>query len=462
MNFLSNIFKKQDDSLKDKKSEIAELLRTTPEALEAFEKSYWDAQKTFDLTTDNFFQKNSRMASDLRDKDVILSDNDYISSIIKRITDELLHLSGIEKQEFLNPVTLEELRAIPEGLRPDLTGQYIKKEIKDSAYLAVLWHYKSFLKETDPKKKFNFYMCFLQGLDLMDLDPVMYEILSCNRNSMEHWFYALEEAVKKQTFFKVPKTKIVKVPLPILQLTRLPYSDLSATTLKIVDEFCMKAFDLDVNKEYFIKTGTFSSKFDFRNAVVRGEKEVLELGEYLLYIHHQALQMASMLNNVSIPGVSTTNHWVVREYIPDKENNPCIYKGMPLHTEYRFFVDFDECKVLGVSPYWREDVMKKHFSEGARTKDPDKLHDYVIYTAHEPLLYQRYNDNVEHLSNQMEMLIPTIALTGQWSIDVMQNGEDFWIIDMALANESALNDVVPKELLKNQEIDWLPKLEGGL
>ncbi|MBR0283080.1 MAG: RICIN domain-containing protein, partial [Oscillibacter sp.] len=30
----------------------------------------------------------------------------------------------------------------------------------------------------------------------------------------------------------------------------------------------------------------------------------------------------------------------------DKENNPCIYKGMPLHTEYRVFVDFDTDEVL--------------------------------------------------------------------------------------------------------------------
>lgn len=68
------------------------------------------------------------------------------------------------------------------------------------------------------------------------------------------------------------------MPLPLLQLTRMEYMSLNPSTLCIVDEFCLKAFGLDPEKEYFIKTGTYSNKFDFRNAHVLGEKEVRELG----------------------------------------------------------------------------------------------------------------------------------------------------------------------------------------
>lgn len=156
--------------------------------------------------------------------------------------------------------------------------------------------------------------------------------------------------------------------------------------------------------------------------------------------------------------MSTTNEWVVREYIPDKENNPCIYKGMPLHTEYRFFIDFDTKEILGVSPYWRSDVMKKSFSKERVGNNPDKAHDYVIYTMHEEVLYDRYNKNLEKVSDEINKLIKNVNLSGQWSLDVMQNGDDFWLIDMALANESALRDVVPKEKLKQQRIDWIPKI----
>ena len=41
----------------------------------------------------------------------------------------------------------------------------------------------------------------------------------------------------------------------------------------------------------------------------------------------------------------------------------------------------------------------------------------------------------------------------------MQNGDDFYIIDMALAKNSALNDCVPKGLLRDAEEDWIPKLK---
>ena len=52
----------------------------------------------------------------------------------------------------------------------------------------------------------------------------------------------------------------------MLQLTRQDYVMLTPTTLKIVNDWAYQAFQLDKSKEYFIKTGTYSSKFDVRNA----------------------------------------------------------------------------------------------------------------------------------------------------------------------------------------------------
>lgn len=439
------------------KEEIAKILKTSPEALEVFEREYWNAQKDKDANAKDFFSKNSRMVSKAnRCFKEGLTEQAII--VAEAIVEELLNEEGFKKSDMYKSVSKEVLMSLPKNLRPQLTGRMMVKEIQNPSHPAILSYYKMYLEAKTDEDRINYYLLFLQGLDLLDLDLITYEILGCNQNSIGHWFPQLKEAVDNQEFFKVPETKIVKVPLPILQLTRLEYQSLTPTTLKIVNDFCMEVFDLDVNKEYFIKTGTYSSKFDFRNAVVKGESEVKELGEYLLYIHHQANQMAGMLNNVSIPGVSTTNEWVVREYIPDKENNPCIYKGMPLHTEYRFFIDFDTKEILGVSPYWRSDVMKKSFSKERVGYNPDKAHDYVIYTMHEEVLYDRYNKNLEKVSDEINKLIKNVNLSGQWSLDVMQNGDDFWLIDMALANESALRDVVPKEKLKQQRIDWIPKI----
>ena len=40
----------------------------------------------------------------------------------------------------------------------------------------------------------------------------------------------------------------------------------------------------------------------------------------------------------------------------------------------------------------------------------------------------------------------------------MQNGNDFYLIDIALAENSALKECVPKSLLKKVEEDWIPRI----
>lgn len=43
-------------------------------------------------------------------------------------------------------------------------------------------------------------------------------------------------------------------------------------------------------------------------------------------------------------------------------------------------------------------------------------------------------------------------------MDIMQNGEDFYIIDMALAKDSALQSCVPKGMIKAVKEDWIPRI----
>lgn len=458
------------------KEDIAVLLKTNPQALEAFDNAY----RVLALNVpeqDNFFGVNAKQAANDRKENAIMNDADKnVEEIASRIVNELLlesivyeydgnsscvldmFGSPIEKEDY---VSMKEILSLPKDLQPDLTGIMMKKDMDVNSSDVLLYQYKQFLEEKNPKRKMQFYHMFRQGLDILDLDPITYEIIGTNPNSMGFWFPKLVEAYQEidNAFFKIPKTSILKVPITLLQLTRQEYTALSSTTIKILDEYCQKVFGLDENKEYFIKTGTYSSKYDFRNAYVHGAKEVRELGEYLLFIHFQALQMAGSLHmGPSIYGVSTTNEWVVREFIPDKENNPYIYKGLPLHTEYRIFVDFDQDSIIGYAPYWDADMMKKRFSQGDDANSPHQMHDYVIYLAHEEILHTRYNENIDKVLEELAKLIPNIDLCGQWSIDIMQNGDDFYIIDMAVAENSALYECVPAQLRKKQEENWLPDL----
>lgn len=415
MNLLS--FFKGKFNNKNLKDEIAEMLKITPEALDAFEKAYQEAADDEQENSDNLFEVNSRRAVAALLENTTETDK-KVEILASRIVNELLCQTEGKCLPSNNAetVTLEDIHSVPEDVRPQLTGHLMKTDLKQPSYLTLLDMLKRYQKTGD----MTAYHLFRQGLDILDLDPITYEIIGMNRNSIGYWFPALKTATENQDFFRVPDTKIVKVPLPLLQLTRCDYMSLTPTTIDIVNRWAYEAFELDENKTYFIKTGTYSSKYDFRNAKVTTPKEVRELGSYLLFIHFQALMMASTLASTCFYGVSTTNEWCVREYIEDKENNPCIYHGMPLHTEYRVFIDCDTDEVLGISPYWRPDIMKQRFSQGSDADTADMKHDYIIYQMHEEILMSRYNENKDIVVSKVKKILPDINLTGQWSLDIMR------------------------------------------
>lgn len=454
----------------------AELLKTSPAAIEAFEKAYFAA--ALNEQDDNFFHMNSRQAAEQnheRNMEIPAeSDMERADALCRRIVDELLAQTTVYQfdGDLSTPNSIQhfpalpagqpmvsnsDINAVPAAIRPQLSGELMAKSFDEPSYPHLLYFLDQMRRSKNEKYKQTCYNMFRQGMEILDLDAITYKIIQTNRNSMGHWLPALVEACRGQDFFKIPATRIASVPLPLLQLTRCEYTELTPATLSIVDRWAYEAFHLNEEKSYFIKTGVYSSKYDFRNAKVTGAKEIRELGEYLLFIHYQACQMASPLTTPTIYGAGTTTEWVVRDFIEDKENNPCIYKGMPLHTEYRVFLDADTKEVIGISPYWEPETMKKHFKNGAGTSIHD-AHDYAVYKAHESVLMSRYEANKDAVVEHIRSILPRLNLTGQWSLDVMQNGDDFYLIDMAIAENSAFYNCVPPQLRKPSTENWIPQL----
>lgn len=441
---------------------IALLLKDNPERQREFENLY--AQFELDTESLNLFQQNAAKVIDKSDKLVSLSEN--AEELVEQIVEELVSQTAIwdSSQNKVLPLPqpvryLQNAKSLislqEQGLQ--FSGYMCKQDIPEPSSKVLLRQYTDYVKTGN----MLFYTLFRQGLDILDLDPLVYELLNHDPNTMSNWLFAIKEVVDKTQFFKIPKTRIIKVPLALLQSTRVyDYTELSPLSLEVINRFACRVFDLDLEKDYFIKTGTFSSKFDFRNAKVTKGQEVSELGSYLWYIQHQANQMASPLNNRVVYGVSSNNEWVVREFIDDKEDNPTIYNGLPLHTEYRVFVDFDTEEIIGISPYWEPSVMKEHFLELGGLNDVQKQHDYINYINHEETLMQRYEENKNLVESEVSKLLKDCKLKGQWSIDVMQNGSDFWLIDRARASESALSECVPKEKLKQAPLPFM--FEGSL
>ena len=439
---------------------VAELLKNNPEQMNVFQNIYEEYEKTDE--SKNLFQQNAAKAIEAQPK--FLEVSEELDEVIDSIVDELLSQSQVwdsEKAEVLelpHPVQhyqLSDAKELSKLGDIQLTGYLCKVDVDASPSDTLLETYRKYLKTGN----MHYYHLFRQGLDILDLDTLTYDMLSFDPNSMSKWLPEIARVAKENGFFKIPRTKILRVPLTLLQSTRVfEYQSLSPVTIEIINRYIHKVFDLDDSKDYFIKTGTFSSKFDFRNAKVTAGQEVRELGSYLWYIQHQASQMAAPLNNVCMYGVSSNNEWVVREFVDDVENNPTIYNGLPLHTEYRVFVDFDTNEILGINPYWDSNIMKENFLDVGSSAPSQKRHDYVVYTAHEAILTKRYEDNKEKVLSEVEKLLPNCRLKGQWSIDVMQNGNYFWLIDMARASESALSHCVPKEKLRKAPLPFLQQL----
>lgn len=264
-------------------------------------------------------------------------------------------------------------------------------------------------------------------MSVSDLSPKLYQRFCDNPNSLANWIQAVTHALKSsQTSLKMPATKVLRLPIELAQFIRLEYQDTSQHDKDLFNDFIFNKFELEDDKTYFIKTGTFSSKFQFANAKCT---EPREMGEYFQVINNFAMQV----------GAGQSVDLVVREYIEDVENNPTIYNGMPLRTEFRAFVDCDENKLIGVVPYWHPIVMKRALSAGLSDSIQQ---DYQTYLVHEDKLRHEYNTHLSHVRTQIKNILPNLDLKGKYSIDIMKNGNDFYVIDLALMSESALTELL--------------------
>lgn len=477
--------------------DAAALLQTSPEALAAFETAYSNrsdaASGALGLSMRDYLTsvRETRGTAELAADDVI---DGVVADLLAQTTvyrydphtskpgtsAELVKSTPENKSSTpVLAVTAETANAMPEEIRPQLTGDGSVRDIDDVSWPVVLTAYAQWRKTGHTQD----YRRFIAGLDTMDLDAVIYQLLGANKTSMGYWFPHLVTACADQSFFRLPATTIAEVPVDLLQMSRMDYAQINETTKAIVDRWAMGAFELDTAQDYFIKTGTYSQKFDFRNARVTAGNEVTELGEYLLYLSSWAVQMANpftmaqtehglrLIDKPAVTGVSTTREWVVREFIEDNTDSLTIYNGMPLRTEFRVFVDLDDAAevgsadpVIGVSPYWEPETMMTRFTKGLDADDPNMRHDAVTYLAHQKTLMARYHQHVGAVTEHVREIARNLAvsgMTGQWSIDVMHNGTDaatgeelFYLIDMAEAASSALIECVEPSRRKGRVTDW--------
>lgn len=121
------------------KEQIAELLNTTPEALAEFEKAYNAVSDKEKQASGNFFKLNSR---DVAQYETIASCD--VTALEDRIVNELLVASNLLPCNDAPLVTNEDIKNLPEELRPQLTGHLVQKDVNGDSYPMLIHDLLSF------------------------------------------------------------------------------------------------------------------------------------------------------------------------------------------------------------------------------------------------------------------------------------------------------------------------------
>lgn len=274
--------------------------------------------------------------------------------------------------------------------------------------------------------------------------------------TFSNWFPQLKTAIDNtDTSFTYPESKVVELPFEMVQLIERELESPDALIPKL-QKYLESEFDLSDDKTYFIKTGVFSNKFDFKTCKLDNYKDF-------------ANQLYSIWYTAFLVGATKTNEVVVREYIEPVEPLTHIYNGMPLNVEFRAFVDIKgaDSELIDVINYWHPTAMHnlgdeqlknlpleklgtlaKELGSVERTGQTERMLDYCNYRLVEADLVEQFNKYRDLVGKEVLKIAKSIDvdnnehLNGKWSIDVMMNGDKFYVIDAATMGRSALADLV--------------------
>lgn len=239
-----------------------------------------------------------------------------------------------------------------------------------------------------------------------------------DKNNFSNWFPRI-----KNCGIAVPNSVMIPVPE---EVAKAYFMDNQERDLQTITDWVKKAVMPEGEKlmrstpYIFVKNGTFSDKFTFRNCQCR--LLLPEMVTAITEINYSSLML----------GAGGISELVLREYIPSNNQKiPCIYDGMPLRTEFRCFYDFDQKKLLYSVNYWDWDYCHDSIARNAT--------DRIVYEAYYPQVEEEYRARLPQVEAMIRTHLKDVDVTGIWSVDILYNAEDdtFYLIDMATAKTSA-------------------------
>lgn len=258
-----------------------------------------------------------------------------------------------------------------------------------------------------------------KSLDEMKIES--YEESKLTKENASYWFPLIDNSTTKgDSSLLVPETKIVQLDFEHWDLLTTDKANMDITE-KLNIYLKRKLGNFRKGETLFLKTGIFSNKFEFSQTQCNVERT--NLGQNLKDMYYFSM----------VVGAYKTTEAVFRENILSKEDVPEIYDGMPLHTEFRVFYDFDNKELVGVSNYWNPELMtSKSLGE-----------DYEEYKKAKGKIVCEYeNDKFKVAEEVMKFMAGVSGFQGKWSVDIMKNGNDYWLIDMSRMEYSSLREVM--------------------
>lgn len=130
-------------------------------------------------------------------------------------------------------------------------------------------------------------------------------------------------------------------------------------------------------------------------------------------------------------GAEGADEIVVRKFIESPHGTtPCIYNGLPLRPEFRVFYDFDTRKPIFTANYWDYDYVYPHLHDAT---------DKIVFEHERERIEGAFKSEKDRVQAMVETAMKRVTgLAGQWSVDIlMDEGDNLWLIDMAIAQRSA-------------------------
>jgi hypothetical protein len=163
----------------------------------------------------------------------------------------------------------------------------------------------------------------------------------------------------------------------------------------------------------FLRTGQTSNKHNWKRTCYLDTVERPQLLGHVLNI----IEFSEICDMIGIPW----NVWAIRELLPTRHLFRCTaYGDMPAVREFRFFVSDGEVRYN--QPYWPKEAIEDGKPDCA---DWEALYPELIEWT------DRESQAVHELATKA-----AAAVTGQWSIDILDTTRGWYITDMAIAENS--------------------------